>query len=220
MRKKPKSARSRVESTFDADSQQADVVQYIEWLRSSISDCTASLRKNVLIILLLIAAFELVLESPGSEITLGSFQLHKGSVILLFVPVVVACLCIQAVMDSNRMHDLSAAFETAFSKWSEKGHENDLMSLIYPSPPIYWMMISSIIETKQNRPHTRIVELFLGGAIGISILLGTMIFEFQAYFSLRKQTHGNIHTLWIACSCVSAVLMVGVLALMSPDRED
>jgi hypothetical protein len=172
----------------------------------------------ILIILSLIAAFELVIESPGSKIALGSFQIYKGSIVLLFIPVVVACLYFQAALDTSRLQALVEVLESAFSKWSHKGDENDLVAYINPSMPIYWPLAGSV-ERKINRPSTRIVEWAVAIIPSAIIQYGVLIFQIQAYYLLYGQRNINL-PLWIICCCISALFIVGFFGITQMDHLD
>jgi uncharacterized protein YegL len=68
--KKIKGLTQRVSESFN-DDQHEDSSQYIDWVSAAIVSRSQSLRRMVTLIVLLIAAFEVVNESPRTQLTLG-----------------------------------------------------------------------------------------------------------------------------------------------------
>jgi hypothetical protein len=198
----------RVSSAFDKDSHE-DITQYLDWLRDAIASCVNDLRRTVLITLLLIAIFELVLESPessASHISIGSFEISKGSVTLLFIPMLVAYLYFQMQVESVRLYTLRHVFSVAFSKWSSKAAENDLDVFIHPAMPVYWDVYGNA-EDKTNRPLTTYVESIAALPFMVVIIVGVVGFEIQAYSSLRRQSSTN-HSLWLISASVASFCII------------
>jgi hypothetical protein len=86
-----KSINTRIQESF-GEAEHGDVTQYLEWLSAKIAGQAQSLRRMVASIVLLIAIFELTNEYPKTQLTLSSFRLYKGSVVVLFLPAFVAFL--------------------------------------------------------------------------------------------------------------------------------
>ena len=83
-----------------ADADEEKVSKYLDRLYAAISDYTQRIRRDSLLVLLLVSAFELVNNSPGTQFSVASFSIHKGSPVLWFVPAVVAYLFFQIITDS------------------------------------------------------------------------------------------------------------------------
>jgi len=195
-----KRASQRINDSFDA-SDREDIYRFLDWVRSAISERSQQLRRTVTIAILLIAVFEVVIQSPRTEVALGSFRLYRGSFVLQFVPVLIAYLYYQLVIDSchlNEMQDISAA---AFSKWSSKGYENGLHPLIQSPMPSYWNITGAQPDLTLSKIETTAEYIFV-----ILILLGVPAFEAQAYYALYDSS--TVHVLWIASVIVSTIFCV------------
>jgi hypothetical protein len=199
-----RSIQQRVDNSFDNEDRE-NVAQYLDWLRNSMSECASSLRRTVLIALLLIAAFELIVESPNARIAIGDFEIYKGSIILLFLPLAVACLYIQMTSDSNRLSAMGKAFGYAFEKWSRNGSDNDLQFFIRPAMPIYWAIGEGSERADNRRPGYRIASVASLSLITF-ITLGAIAFEVQAYILLYQQQHNSHWPLWVLSCAASSFL--------------
>jgi hypothetical protein len=195
----------RIKDSFDSDAHD-DIAQYIDWLRSAIDSCVADLRRMLLFILLLVAVFEVVLESPSARISLGSFEIVKGSVVLLFIPALVAYMYLEVMVGTARLHTLRRVFRAAFARWSDKGGENDLDVFINPAMPLYWY-IAGDSERKANQPRERKIEILAAFPFMMLFIVGVIAFEYQAYHLLRNHTPGS-HILWIISGSVSAFCVI------------
>lgn len=61
-----------------ADADEEKVSKYLDRLYAAISDYTQNIRRDSLLVLLLVTAFELVNSSPGTQFSVASFSFHKG----------------------------------------------------------------------------------------------------------------------------------------------
>jgi len=198
-------AEQRISNTFD-NNDHDDIARYLDWLRNTIADCVTGLRKEVLLALLLMVIFELILKSPGVRINLGSFEIVKGSIVLQFIPALVAFLFFQIIVDSARLFTLRRVFGTAFSKWSNEGHVDDLDFFILPNMPVYWD-IAGGSESRINRPLARNVELIAATFFMFLILFGLISFEAQAYYLLYRQPSSS-QILWLISACVTGFCLI------------
>jgi hypothetical protein len=206
-----KSIGDRVTDSLE-DASHDDIRQYLDWLRAAITESASNLRKTVLVILLLIAAFELVIESPATKISISVFQISKGSVVLLFILVIVAYLFFQVVRDTNKFRAIIAAFSSAFSKWSKKGYGNDIEFYVIASMPAYWKPVPDA-KNKINRSPTSWINRIVEGVLGLLVLFGSIAFEAQAFYLLHRQ-HGINKLLWAICCFVSASFIIAAFAIM------
>jgi hypothetical protein len=132
-----------------------DLTTYLGWLRDSIASTSESIRRLAVLIVLLIAAFELVGEAKGVTITIGSFQISRNSIVLQFVPVLVAYLILQMTMDTTRNVEMRAAFSELFAKWSAEAGAHDMDLLLHSPMPVYWNVAGA--GKSGNRPRAWIV---------------------------------------------------------------
>jgi hypothetical protein len=200
---RPKSIIQRVVDSFD-DPNHDDISGYLDWLRAAIGDSVTDLRRTLLIMLLLIAAFEIVMESPNAHVSLGSFEIVKGSIVLIFIPMIVACLFFQMMVATTRLITLRTVFKHAFRKWSDKGGENDLDFFIYPAMPVYWNIMGAS-ESFTNMPFSRNIESAGSVPFLLIIMFGTVAFEVQAFYLLYHVT--NIF-LWVIGLCIATFCII------------
>jgi hypothetical protein len=200
-----KSIRERVNRAFN-DNSHDDITQYLEWLRSAIADCMQNLRRTVYIMLLLAAAFELVSSSPGTKLTVGSFQVAKDSIVLQAIPPLVAYLYFQSTVYAQSLHSMRQAFSLAFKRWSLAADANDLDAFLFAPMPLHWNVAGGS-ERPVNAPLVRRVEGIAVGILGPLISLGVWVFEAQAYYKLFSVPRPSLVPL-IAGVCIVALCFV------------
>ena len=208
----------RVEDSFDADHRE-DAYKYSDWLRTPIADTVQSVRRSAITIVLLVAIFEIITESPKAVISLYSFQIGKGSVVLQFLPVFVAYLLLQVMRDTMYLGVLSAAFSAAFEKWSPEAVSNDLDLLVQASLPFFWKLDR---REKEGYGVLDKEESQLGFTFWAFIVAGVYVFEIQAFYLLYVPPPGHLGhlVLWSICLCVALFLSIMTLRYLDlgPDR--
>jgi hypothetical protein len=132
-----KNPTDRVKDSFTGDDRES-IAKYLEWSRLAILDYSQALRRSATIQIITIAAFELVAYSKNQKISLGSFELARNSIVLTFLPAIVAYLFFQITTDHNRIDQLTTMYFAAFRLWSEKSEGNDLDTPILGPAPLYW----------------------------------------------------------------------------------
>jgi hypothetical protein len=203
----PKSIERRVHDSFDDHPKKA--LQYSEWLRTSISDYIQNMRRNAAVLLLLVAIFELVLNSRNAEISIGSFHVSKGSVVLTFIPAVVGYLYLEVVLDSQRIDQVNTAFRTAFEVWSVKARAEDLNEFMYGPQPTYW---TSLLSGGRNIYRVDTINDITSIIFAIGLLVGVLLYEGQAYSALFP-SHASSFITWsislavtLVCLAISALI--------------
>ena len=198
----------RVRDSF-TDAPREDISKYMEWLRSTAENLSQAVRKMILIMLLLIAAFELVGESPKTQLSIGAFKIASGSIVIIFIPALVSYMFFQVMRDSELLSELQKVFTDAFTIWSPKAEENNLDLWILPSITTFW----NWAETKDisyDSPLVKILDLMQGLATA-TVILGVICFEIQAYYTLYQQRTTNF-TLWLTSAIISAFCLVQAIA--------
>jgi hypothetical protein len=190
----------RVKLSFDRFDSGAheDIVKYLDWLQSTLSDISKTLRKTVALMLSLMAAFVLV--GPHSEIDIGSLKVTNSSLVIVFLPVVISFLYFQIIRDTIQLLARSRAFIVAFSLWSPSAEENDLDALISPSRAAYWDLGGT------GRPvNTSWAEKFgKYGQMGAAPVIGAGVIGFQvfAYINLHNSPTFKF-TYWLISAIIS-----------------
>jgi hypothetical protein len=194
----------RVEEAFRS-SDQTDISQYLTWLRDSLSEQATQLRRNAIAMILLVAVFELVIESPNVQITLGIFKIYKGSVILIIIPALVSYLFLDAAASHAELKKSSIIFSNAFRKWSEDAEKNDLDLPLLPALPLYWTAGTTGYPDVQGR--IGVVDKLLTNTISVVLSAAIIAFNVQAYYALYRPQHGNV--LWLISVILTVLFLTG-----------
>jgi hypothetical protein len=195
-----------VQDSF-SDASEEKISKYLDRLYAAISDYTQSIRRDSLLVLLLVTAFELVNSSPGTQFSVASFTFHKGSVVLQVVPAVAAYLFLQIITDSIRLADMGIAFRQLFDKWLGGKRHAETGGFVMPATPLYW-------NIKQSLPSRSIIQ-YRRYALQYSastwftgvLVAGVLAFEAHAYYVLYGgQSTPDI--LWLISLCFTVVCLV------------
>ena len=155
-----KTLKQRVNDSF-LDSDHEDLTKYCDWLLDSMKSSSQNLRRIVTLILLLVAIFGIIAQSPKTQVSLEGFQVGRNSIVFAFLPALIAYLYFQTILDSVRIDRIGYTYEAAFKRWSRIASDNDFHWWIAPTLPVYWNIGSrpkeafksrnDIIETRVNR---------------------------------------------------------------------
>jgi hypothetical protein len=194
-----------------ADADEEKVSKYLDRLYAAISDYTQNIRRDSLLVLLLVTAFELVNSSPGSQFSVASFSFHKGSVVLQFVPAVVAYLFLQIITDSIRLADMGFAFRRLFRRWLGGGGRGEgylgTGGFIMPATPLYWTIKQSLPSTDTIQHRRYALQYWASSWFTGVLVAGILAFEAHAYYVLYSGqfTHD---ILWLISLCFTLVCLV------------
>jgi ABC-type maltose transport system permease subunit len=186
--------------------------QYLDWLRSVISERSQNIRRLATLILVLMAIFELVSNAKGESITIASFRVVQHSVVLQFIPGLVSYLYFQVYVDTVQITSLYRVFTFTFRRWRPDAERNDLDSLIIPSLPLFWNPVAGRIRPENSRPKDKLEE-WASTIFVTVILVGVLAFEAQAYYALFRSNFPRSDILWL----VSLSFTVFCLAMTVTD---
>ena len=201
----PKKLINRINDSFDENDQER-MLKYLDWLRSAMLDYIQSVRRNSAVLLLLVAIFELVADSRNATLTIGSFHVTKGSIVLVFLPAVVSFLYLQAVLDTVNAYQLRMVFFYIFEKWCPGGADNGLVNFLCGPESILW----STYDVRDDNNIDRVDRLeYRSRLIFASVTIyGVLAFEGQAYWVLF-----SAHNVQVAGLAVSLFATLVCLAL-------
>jgi hypothetical protein len=211
-----KRLQDRITESFPKDGRE-NARQYLEWLRAALSDLSASLRRTAGFLLVLVAVFEFIIGSPKSTYVIAGFQISKGSVVLSFIPALVAYSYFQLIVDSAAIRQLHEAFSYALDCWSPLAGENDLDVLVGPSYPLYW----TPVRTRRARdfyPSARITLVAIQ-VFGYVILVGVLAFECQAYYALLPRRSVSDYVIWSLSLCITLFCTFMAISYVYIDRK-
>jgi len=199
-----RSLSNRVEEGLRSSNDE-DISQYLTWLKESLSEQASQLRRNVIAMLLLIAVFELVAESPKVQISLGVFKIYKGSVVLTVIPAFVSYLFLDAAASHAALKKSNIIFSSAFRKWSAVAEANDLDLPLQPTLPLYWTAGSTGYSDVQGA--IGMIDGFVTNALNITLAAAVIAFNVQAYYVLYRPHHGNV--LWLISAILTTLFLAG-----------
>lgn len=193
-----KSVRARVQDSFREASRE-DIVKYLDWVRSIILDHNQAMRRMAAFLVLLVAVFEIVANSRNVRITIASFQVTRGSVVLILLPGLVSFLALQMIADSYKANRLMSVYHEVFKLWSEKAAANDLDDEALSASPLYWTLTTAGFREENRTKSAKLIDnsgLFLAYVV----LVGILAFEAHAYYVLFP-AHVPSLILWLISLC-------------------
>lgn len=212
----PRRIRDRVNGSFDT-SDREQISKYIDWLRPVKAEYMQGIRRMATAMVLLAAAFELVANSRSAEISIGSFRVDRGSIVLEFLPAIVAYFFLQINIDTNRVSQVDKIFQATFKLWSEKAWSNDLHLALQESAPVYWSMLGGT-----SRPENTYASDKLEDKVSYALLFvvtgGTLLFEAQAYFTLFPKRASEI-VLWAISLLLTIFLISFAMRMLVADFD-
>ena len=197
---------NQIQGSF-ADDDKEKISKYLDRLYAAISDYTQSIRRDSLLVLLLVTAFELVNSSPGTQFSVASFTFHKGSVVLQVVPAVVAYLFLQIITDSIRLADMGIAFRRLFDRWLGEREHPETGGFILPATPLYWNIKQSL-PSKDTIQYRRYALQYRASSLFTGVLVaGILAFEAHAYYVLHSRQFAH-DILWLISLCFTLLCLV------------
>jgi hypothetical protein len=103
-------------------------------------------------------------------------------------------LYLQVIHDTVKGNALVKVFKVAFDRWYPKAKDYDLGALILPISPLFWGIGGG--PRVKNRYPSDTVESSAATVFMLSILLGTIAFDAQAYYALFNVHTVNLRILW------------------------
>lgn len=200
-----KSIEDRVSDSFGNDDRE-NISKYLDWARSTLVDYSQNNRRAATLLLVIVAIFELVAYSRNSSISIGSFVVTSGSVVLEFLPALVAYIFLQMMADFNRTYQLLTVFTQVFKLWSEKAEKNDLDNHLRGPAPLYWNLFGGY-RRRVNSYRADHFESISSVTMILSIPIAITAFEAQAYYVLFTSSVSRLILSIISC-CVALLCVV------------
>jgi hypothetical protein len=206
-----------ITDSFTNTDNEEKVAKYLDQLYAAISDYTQKIRRDSLLVLLLVTAFELVNSSSDTKFSIGSFSFNKGSIVLQFVPAVVAYLFLQIVTDSIRLADMGTAFRRLFARWLG-GKESlkadgliETSGFIMPATPLYWNIKQSLPSKNIVQYRRYSLEYWTSTGFTVVLVAGILAFEGHAYYILYSGQSARDILWWISLCFTCACLVISAI---------
>jgi hypothetical protein len=184
----PQLVRERVEAAFADEDEHAFGERYLDHVLERWTGIEAALRRNVLLIVLLVVAFLLLEGGETSEFSLGPFKVTDVSSVLTLVPAVVSFLYYEwAELISARGRYALLRYEV-FRKLHPVAHEKQLGAAL--APPTISVWGDHPWERLRYRERGRAYFLLekCGMVVTVGILLGAIAFPIYAYATLFEDS--------------------------------
>lgn len=183
------------------------IEKYLDWLYSNISNSIQSIRRLATLIIALIIVFELIVNSGATAtITIFSFTISKHSIVIEFIPAVVAFLNVQMVDESIDANRSKTAFTKAFGLWSSDAKTNGLYEYIWPASGLYWSPFSgeNFLPADQIDRLRYLVKSPFAWIFNIAVVG----FQAQAFYVLFTPHFDRIFALWTISACFSLYCLI------------
>jgi len=215
-----KSINQRISNSFTGDQGVAETRDYAKDVYSSWKDVAQSLSRNSILILVLMAIFELLAyQKQSSNITIDSITISNLPIVQIVLPAVISVMLYDCIRLTGRWNDLENAYCALIEICAPAQHKNDLDLFVKPSLPAIWGVgrdTSPEIITPSEKFISNVTTVF---AITI-VFIFPFSFEGQAYYRLlQKFGYENI-LLWISLVVTAAIVVCIVIYVLMRGGED
>ncbi len=215
-----KSIKQRIKDSFKGDEAAVQAKDYRDTVYAAWKDISSSLSRYTLLIVLLMALFELLTsERTSTSISIGSFTLANSPIVQIVLPTIIAYEVYQSYTLTGRWIDLEDAYIELTKICADAQNENELDELIRPFLPVLWG-IGARPTASVARPIDSFNEdlgftLFLFAGIIVPIA-----FECLAYYQLFHRFNFRNALLWISLIITTAFLIsAGIYLYLRPGEE-
>jgi len=192
-----KSVGQRVLDSFQGAGAEIQAKEYSQNVYAAWKDISASLSRSALLIFLLMAVFELLVnQHTSTAISIGSFMLVNAPIVQIALPTIVAFVIYDSFRLSVRWLRLGRAYIELTKIYAPVQRDNGLDFLIEPNLPSLWG-IGAIGFGGTERTADRFMST-VNAVVRYAMMLAVPVaFESQAYYRLiQKFGYDNIF-LWV-----------------------
>jgi hypothetical protein len=199
-----KGIRTRVNESFNSDDK--DSLKYIlDSLTVSWKDHADGIRRSGILMIVLIALFELLVRGLVKQVTLGPLVLSSTTTITIFVPTVIAYFYYESFRYGMAFEDAVNAYAQVLKMWNSAAEENDLWTILIPRTPAFWPAVSASEISYGGR-----IEGTIGITVGVVTIFGILGFEGYAFYQLYNVPQVIHPLLWIN-AVLTALLLLATL---------
>ena len=186
----------KVVGSLDGESQEK-ITKYLDWLYGNVSSSIQTIRQSTVLVLGLMAAFELIANSSATTaVTIFTVGIPKHSIIAQLIPAVVAFVYLQIIRDGIDVNRSRIAFSTAFELWSKRSRANELDEYIWPPSRLYWSPFIRDRSKELDFAHRK--KGPVGGSLEAMFSVLFLAFLGQAYYILFVPHLNKSLALWAA----------------------
>jgi hypothetical protein len=211
-----RSLNEKVDEAFD-DKDVEDAQKFLDLALSSLNQASDSISRTVLLMLLLAAVFELLINSSAiKDLTVGPITFNNTTLLQQFIPVVVAYLFYDTFRLTGQVFDNRKVYKAVIQKFQPKLADSGLVDLALPK------VRGPLSRERPIRGYPRRGDMlndFFTSIIGMSAgFLLPILFELHAYYRLI-QVYGSQNKLVLASMAASSFLILGWLVRLITSTE-
>jgi hypothetical protein len=191
--------------------------KYLDRILTTCKDTAAGITRMLIVLALCMAAFELLIRSGVSTVTITFLQLNDSTPVTTFLPVVVAVLQYQITRQMLRWRLLERTFTDVLRVVHPTMAESGLGVHLVPTIPLF---------ATEHHPGSYLSRMFLlqhrFEAVVALFCAFVILPLFQAYAFIKLFTHapdGPTPSLWIALSLSTIMTLAYFTTIMMSTRD-
>ena len=218
-----KPLRERIADAFSTEGQTNDstvqekLTNFLGAIRETQRDYSEGIRRSVLLLLLLMAVFELLSSTAVSEFTLGPIRMTTASSIQVYIPTLVAYLNLETFMLALRASNLTRAYEEAFRVWHPPAAANQLHSLLQPRGSLYFA--PTLTDPTEFSSPPEKLEFRVSFVLSVIVLFIPILFEVHAFVRLFDRFHISSILVWLNLLLSLTFVALTIGAWLAADRS-
>ena len=175
---KNKGLKERVEDVLADPTISNYMPQYLESVLRNMQQSSDKFHNTLLLIVFLIAVFELVSRAAVAEVTLGPFKIADMSILQKLIPVVVAYYYYISCSMLAMVGAQRALIDAILTKTYRKLTDNDLEYYLYPISPF---VVESLLQSTLTGKTISLIG-WLGVPVQLAIYFLPVFFQIYAFY--------------------------------------
>jgi hypothetical protein len=191
----------------DDDAEKAQ--RFLDIIMASWKDISGSIRRVLLLIMLLIAAFELsLIPAAVKSLVIGPLSFGNTSLVRVYIPVLFSYLVYYEVILSEKWSDHADLYRTILYRFQPKLAKSLLMLTVHPIVPGPWDLseFSDVYDYSRFSKSERFDHTVGFAATFFAFLIFPLAFDVQAYYELVNKY--GAHNISIIVSIILSSLLV------------
>lgn len=205
-----KSIATRIQAAIDDDTR-VFMSRYLELVRENMQQASDKFHSTFLLIIFLMAVFELLNRAAISEVTLGPFKLSDVSLLIKLLPVVIAyyyyLTCTMLAMIGAQRTVIDSVVAIMYGPL----YDNDLEYYLYPVSPLF---AESLITTATKGRIISAIDA-IGSNFQKVIWFLPLIFQVYAFYRCFRAFGFSSIIVWVALVISAVFCIQGVFVFAS-----
>jgi hypothetical protein len=201
--KMDRSLETRINESFPSDDKES-IRYYLDAVMASLKAHAEKARHSTSVMLVFMAAFELLLRGTVKQATFGPFVLSGFTTIEAFVPLAVTYFYYETLLAIKDYEHLSSVYCYVFGLWNPVGDENDLDVYVQPPVPLY---VPRTMIGQSDLPGADIAKK-THNATALLLTFLPLFFIGYAFYQLFHLLHPSSLLLWINVAISTLVLLL------------